>query len=77
MIEPLPCPFCGKAPCVFPIDPTVEGNAWGMVQCVNKHCSAQPKVNDGATLADERGSDKYKEAAIRRWNRRRPLEMPA
>ena len=71
MIKLLPCPWCGKTPEVFPKDPEVSGNAWGSVCCVNKKCQAQPYVNDGSLVADDRGSDKYKELAIKRWNRRK------
>lgn len=67
---PLPCPFCGKLPEVYPKDPSREGNAFGQVRCENDRCQAQPVVNDGALSADERGSAAYKRLAIRRWNRR-------
>lgn len=69
-MAPLPCPFCGKPPKVFPKHPEREGNAWGSVQCVNKRCVAQPCVGDGSTVADERGSKAYQALAIKRWNRR-------
>ena len=75
--QPLPCPFCGKMPAIDPVDPERMGNAWGEVLCVNQRCvtydSARGSgvhVRDGATIAGERGPDKYKEAAIRRWNKR-------
>lgn len=70
MLTPLPCPFCGHAPEVEPMFPELEGSAWGMVTCRNQHCSARPQVKDGEEVADDRGSDEYKEAAIRRWNTR-------
>lgn len=70
MIEPRCCPFCGKKPKVGPANPEVEGNAWAFVRCTNRRCPARPMVKDGALSSDERGSDKYKELAIRRWNRR-------
>ncbi len=28
-VKPLPCPFCGKIPNVYPTDPSREGNAFG------------------------------------------------
>jgi len=68
--EPKPCPFCGIAPNVYPVDPKREGSAWGSVQCDNEDCPAQPRVFDNEPIADERGSDAYKEAAIKRWNMR-------
>ena len=69
-MHPKPCPFCGAAPEVRPKDPETEGDAWGEVACVNPECPAQPSVQDGEDVADERGSDAYKAAAIKRWNRR-------
>ena len=70
MKKPLPCPFCGEEPEVYPKFPIEEGNAWGKVACVNPNCVCMPSVSDGQTISDERGSDAYKEAAIRRWNTR-------
>lgn len=69
-MKPLPCPFCGKPPQVFPENPAEEGNAWGAVACVNVRCPAQPEVFDGSQQADDRGSAAYKRLAIKRWNRR-------
>lgn len=67
----LPCPWCGKIPRVFPVNPHIHGNAWAVVRCVNRLCSAQPSVVDGMKKADNRGSDRYKLAAIRKWNKRK------
>lgn len=67
----LPCPFCGQQPEVFPKDPEREGNAWGRVSCVNDRCPAQPSVEDGSSVSDERGTRAYQRLAIRRWNRRK------
>lgn len=72
-MKPLPCPFCGKPPKVYPKDPSREGNAFGQVRCEYQRCAANPVVQDGCMVADERGSEAYKQLAIRRWNRRRPL----
>lgn len=69
-LVPLPCPFCGVTPGVYPTRPDLEGNAWGEVQCVNDDCPAKPSVEDGADCSDNRGSDAYKQAAIKRWNTR-------
>jgi hypothetical protein len=66
--KPLPCPFCGFIPRIYPKHPEREGNAFGLVQCVNPECVAKPQVEDGEDIADDRGSDMYKEAAINRWN---------
>lgn len=68
--KPIGCPWCGKTPMVGPANPEKEGNAFGYVKCENFRCVAMPRVDDGAYQCDERGSDKYKAAAIRRWNRR-------
>jgi hypothetical protein len=70
MIKPLPCPFCGKPPVVYPLNPEIEGDAFAYVICETKRCVANPRVADGALSCDSRGSDKYKAAAIRRWNKR-------
>jgi hypothetical protein len=76
MLKPLPCPFCGKLPRIEPKNPERDGDAWGAVTCVNKRCATfngrdeGVSVGDGSLIADSRGPDKYKEAAIRRWNRR-------
>lgn len=67
---PLPCPFCGHKPFVGPTDPEKEGSAFGYVECRNKRCGANPRVDDGERISDERGSEAYKQAAILRWNRR-------
>jgi hypothetical protein len=65
------CPFCGKMPVVFPFDPIVSGDdSWGAVMCWNIRCHAQPVVRCDAKVTDNRGSDKYKKTAIRRWNKR-------
>src|SRR5687768_9244665 len=76
----LGCPFCGKRPSVEPKNWRRDGNAWAAVQCVNKRCpSYDPirgygvRVRDGQDVADERGSDAYKQCAIAAWNTRSPL----
>lgn len=71
MIEPLPCPFCGKLPKVYLTNLAREGDAFGEVRCENLRCFANPVVNDGAFNRNYRGTGKYKDAAIRRWNRRK------
>lgn len=70
------CPFCGKQPDVYPKRPEIEGNAFGQVRCENWRCPANPVVNDGALSCDERGPEAYRQAAIRRWNRRFPAASP-
>jgi hypothetical protein len=72
----LPCPFCGETPEVYPRRPEIEGDAFGQVRCENDDCQAKPVVNDGEDCADDRGSDLYKLAAIKRWNRR-ALPLPS
>lgn len=74
-MKPLPCPFCGQPPEVYPKNPEREGNAFGQVRCENLRCPATPCVNDGAMTCDERGSAAYKQLAIKRWNRRRVLRV--
>jgi hypothetical protein len=76
--KPLPCPFCGDEPELYPTDPKREGNAWGEVRCMNPECPTYSTqrdrgvvVRDGEDVADDRGSAKYIEAAIARWNQRR------
>lgn len=78
-MKPLPCPFCGKNPRVFPTNPEREGNAWAAVECHNGRCPTHDRaggygvrVTDGTLQSDERGSDAYKQAAIARWNKRAP-----
>ena len=64
-----PCPFCNSIPEVNPENPEKEGTAWGEVRCVNIDCPTYPfAVQDGESVADDRGSDAYKKIAIRRWN---------
>lgn len=70
MLKPLPCPFCGQIPWVVPSQPEIEGNAWGAVDCQNPSCRVNPTCSDGAKRADDRGSEAYKQLAIRNWNRR-------
>jgi DNA-binding XRE family transcriptional regulator len=65
---PLPCPFCGKDPKVHPRTPELEGGAWGAVRCNNIECFVNPTVDDGELISDERGSEAYRQAAIKRWN---------
>ena len=69
-MRPLRCPWCGHTPSVLPEDPEKQGNVWGAVVCENEICPAKPRVEDGEDIADERGSEEYKKAAIRRWNTR-------
>lgn len=70
MDKPLPCPFCGKEPTVEPCKPYIDGDCFGSVQCINRGCPARPIILDGVLECDDRGSDAYKQAAIKRWNRR-------
>ena len=70
MLEPKPCPFCGALPRVLPTDPDLMGNAWGSVMCLNPKCLVNPECRDNSAIADDRGSEAYKQLAIRNWNRR-------
>lgn len=65
-----PCPFCGAEPEIGPKDPEKEGNAFGIVRCVNRKCPAMPRVRDGIEIADERGTEAYVLRAVIRWNGR-------
>jgi hypothetical protein len=69
-LVPLPCPFCGHAPNLYPQNPDDEGAAWGEVSCVNILCPVEVRVYDGEINADNRGSGAYIDCAIRRWNKR-------
>jgi hypothetical protein len=73
-IEPKSCPFCGELPIVLPAAEDVksgrEGGAYSLVECQNAECSSRPSVWDGEDVCDDRGSEKYKEAAVTRWNKR-------
>ena len=69
-MEPLPCPFCGHIPIVRSLRPDDAGNSWGFVRCGNPKCSARPIVLDDEEVSDNIGSDLYKIAAIKRWNKR-------
>ena len=70
-IKPLPCPFCGKKPGVFPQNPEEEGTCWGEVRCISKRCHSIVRIFDGRKVNDDRGSEKYKQMAIIRWNNRK------
>lgn len=65
------CPWCGVTPEVEPQDPREQGNAWGSVFCGNKACPVRPIARDMVEVADDRGSEEYKRAAIKNWNNRR------
>lgn len=69
-VVPRPCPFCGSAPVITPVDPDKDGTCWGSVKCVNKDCWVQPDARDGLNINDDRGSQAYKAKAIARWNTR-------
>ena len=62
------------APIIRPQDPKKQGSAWGEVRCIQTDCPAQPRVRDGETVSDYRGSDAYKDIAIARWNDRIPCD---
>lgn len=47
------------------------GETWGAVECYHTKCITRPMVMDGEEAVDDRGSEIYKRAAIRRWNERR------
>jgi hypothetical protein len=64
----LPC-LCGAIPAIMPTDPKKDGDAFGRVVCMNKGCPAQPQIDDGEKVNDERGSNEYKRLAIMRWNK--------
>ena len=68
--EPLPCPFCGATPSIYPVNPAVEGNCGGRVVCENPQCHANPEVHSSSRLCADCGPRAYIEIAIRHWNRR-------
>jgi len=65
----LGCPFCGKAPWVFPIDPKAEGDAWTQIRCFNGRCPVQPSVTRYSEKAHFRN-------AAKAWNTRRYVGNP-
>ena len=67
MTKPLPCPFCGTAPEVYPKRPEIEGDGFGQVRCEGEVCPANPVVNAYDTI----GGD-YIGTAIKLWNMRQP-----
>ena len=71
LLTPLPCPFCGSLPKVMPSNPKKDGDAWGAVQCCNRKCAIAPRATDDEDIGDGRGSDSYKNSAIRVWNTRK------
>lgn len=68
-LKPRRCPFCGGTPTVYPLNPEKDGDAWGAVGCANDNCPAKPYVEDGEDISDERGTEAYKQIAIKRWNK--------
>lgn len=56
-----PCPFCGEAPEVLPLDPRLDGDAWTRIQCDNATCRVKPSVEVYA----DRG---HRATAARYWN---------
>lgn len=77
MYELSPCPFCKEKPWIFPQNPSVEGDAWGRVACVNEKCITSTGFQIGVfkiglTIGDGedviRSGFDYRYAAAKRWN---------
>lgn len=69
--HPKPCPFCGAQPEIFPVD-RFRTDRWASVKCTNRDCPAQPEAHDGEEVGDDLSRQAFRDAAIRRWNRRAP-----
>lgn len=77
MYDPVLCPFCKAKPIVLPQNPSVEGDAWGKVLCINEECvtwtghvfgiwSGGLVIDDGESVIAS-GVD-YRAKAVKRWN---------
>lgn len=60
-----PCPFCGEAPKMFPLDPETEGDAWTQIACTSKLCVVQPATK---VYGDDKPTREAE--AIAAWNTR-------
>lgn len=57
------CPFCGEKPEIQPINPLLQGDAWGSVKCENEKCWVNPEA---IAFVEYNPID----IAIKRWNQR-------
>lgn len=69
-LTPLPCPYCGTAPEVYPKRPELEGYTFGQVRCEADDCAANPVVHSRNVEHAEATVDDYRADAIGMWNTR-------
>jgi hypothetical protein len=70
VLTPLPCPFCGESPVVWPKDDLTQGKGWATVTCRNSECPAKPSLADDLPYDPKLPLTDYQQSAIRRWNTR-------
>lgn len=71
-LTPLPFPFCGEKPGLYPEDFWDAGPGFcdGRVICDNDACAVKPIAFDGHDCSQDIGAGAYTDMAIKRWNTR-------